>query len=690
MRQQGRLRQFAHGVSLPFHIARALLADSAARSRYLRVGMMQTMVALALALTCMGSAKKAASAVDDRRDAAVEAEVSRVIQAAAHSLAEDKAKDVDPEVMERLRERRRRRIARERAKQEAAAGRLAGDETSAPVDGDESSGEQAEPAPGDEEAASEREQGSGTSAPTHFVKKPGSTPPAGTSETASEEEPAKRGDEPRASERQDRASRKRATAQPTKTTDERPAAEAPAQTAEKHAAATRPTEPTGDLSTSEKRTVATKPAEPTSDRATSEKHAAATRPAEPTGEHSVSQNAAREAQAPASTRLAETAIPGTPPTGSDAIDDAIEAPESTEAVLDDVDSLPPDVRESLKAASAAMKQALDAEAARDKTLEHRVRDVEAAASGQSDGGPSFAGALGALIADAIATEVKQSAAGEQADGGVAGVPSSSKPRKKVQPPPPEPEPEPEEEDALPFLSFKGFSLIGLPFWIALFAAMQLAQWVIIALSRDYHDVISRDASLLTRIEPEDEAFTPHVRLNVQWLRKKVQRRVRAMILFAVGVPATVFIVSPLFCTGLSSPLITVITSLWGAWWLMVFTAAKSCRAWDEVEGRRPPWFLRAWTVLTTRVPGLRWGMLQRYGAMWTRRTSEVYAPVASVERHPWAYAGLSLVRFVGSFAPLKFFVRPLIPVASAHILQHERARRLPPASTGQDHPAKDS
>ncbi|WP_153882663.1 hypothetical protein [Myxococcus sp. AB025B] len=677
MGQQGRLRQFAHGMSLPFHIARALLADSAARSRYLRVGMMQTLVALALSLTCMGSAKKAANAVDERRDAAVEAEVSRVIQAAAHAMAEDKAKDFDPEVMERLRERRRRRIAaRERAKQEAAAGTQARDEASAARgttvaeveaaeqgDGDEPA--EAQAAPGDEEAAAEQEQGSGTVAPTHFAKKPGSMSSAGTTETASAEKSAKPGDEARVAERQAPASEKHAAPQATKT-DEPPVSENKARPPEKLAATAEP---------ADERPASANKARPP------EKLAAT---AEPADERPASENSARDSQALAGAGLAETAIPGARPMGSGAItDDTLKAPESTEAMLDDVDSLPPDVRESLKAASAAMKQALEAEAARDKALEQRVRDVEAAASGQGDGGPSLASALGALIAEALTTEVQQGGAEAPSDGGVAGAPASSEPRKKVHPPPP-------EEDALPFLSYKGFSLLSLPFWIALFAAMQLAQWVIIALSRDYHDVISRDASLLTRIEPEDEAFTPHVRLNVQWLRKKVQRRVRAMLLFAVGVPAAVFVASPLFCTGLSGPLLTAITSLWGMWWLMVFTAAKSCRAWDEVAGQRPPWFLRAWTTLTTRVPGLRWGILQRYGAMWTQRTSEVYAPVASVERHPWAYAGLSLVRFVGSFAPLKFFVRPLIPVASAHILQHERTRRLTATSPDQDHPAKDS
>nr|WP_246357833.1 hypothetical protein [Pyxidicoccus fallax] len=222
------------------------------------------------------------------------------------------------------------------------------------------------------------------------------------------------------------------------------------------------------------------------------------------------------------------------------------------------------------------------------------------------------------------------------------------------------------------LGGKDLSEVGIAFWAALFAALQVAQWVVIALSREYHDVIAREASLLTGVEPEDEAMQPRVHVDFAWIRKKVKRRWRAMLLFVVGVPAMLVLTMPVLC---NTHVVSVLSTAWGAYWLVVFTAAKSARAWEATTSPRPPWFLRAWTWLTTKVPGMRWGFLQRYGALWERRTQEVLAPVSTVERHPYAYAGLALIRFLGAFPPMKFFLRPLIPVASAHLLAEETAAR---------------
>ena len=44
-----------------------------------------------------------------------------------------------------------------------------------------------------------------------------------------------------------------------------------------------------------------------------------------------------------------------------------------------------------------------------------------------------------------------------------------------------------------------------------------------------------------------------------------------------------------------------------------------------------------------------------------------------MERQPWAFAGLALMRAVGLVPGLKCFVRPLIPVAAAHLLEAHRA-----------------
>ncbi|NVJ18557.1 hypothetical protein HV826_31020 [Myxococcus sp. AM010] len=282
-------------------------------------------------------------------------------------------------------------------------------------------------------------------------------------------------------------------------------------------------------------------------------------------------------------------------------------------------------------------------------LEQRIRDVEAAAQG-ADAGTSLATAITALVMEATKEVEPEALAEDTPTGEDAQAPAHAESIWRV----------------------RGFSVWGLAFWAALFAALQLAQWVVIALSRDYHDAISRKASLLTGLEPEDEEFPPRVRLNVPWLRKKLKRRWRAFLLLMVGVPALVLLTVPLMFA--SRFAFTALFTAWSAWWWVVFTAAKSARAWEPSAGpTRPPWFLRGWTVLTTRVPGLRWGALQRYGASWGRRTEEVFAPISSTERYPWVFAGLGVVRFMGSFPPMKFFVRPLIPVASAHLLEEDVA-----------------
>jgi hypothetical protein len=212
------------------------------------------------------------------------------------------------------------------------------------------------------------------------------------------------------------------------------------------------------------------------------------------------------------------------------------------------------------------------------------------------------------------------------------------------------------------------------FWAALLATMQIVQWVVIALSRDYHDAISRDVSLLTRIEPEDGPLTPRLRLHVGWLAKKFSRRVRAFIVMVVAIPAVLVFTIPL---GYTSATLAVLGPPWVAYWLVVFTTAKSARSWEDTSGRAP-WFLRAWTWLTTRVPGLRWGVLQAYGRFWANRTRSVFSPAVETEKQPWAFAGLAVIRALAFLPVFKSFLRPLIPVAAAHLVLAQRSI-APPA-----------
>lgn len=215
------------------------------------------------------------------------------------------------------------------------------------------------------------------------------------------------------------------------------------------------------------------------------------------------------------------------------------------------------------------------------------------------------------------------------------------------------------------------------FWAAVFATLQLIQWVVIALSRDYHDAISRDASLLTAVEPEDEPLTPRIRVDVPWMQKKLTRRVRGFWVFLVGLPALVLLAAPL-C--FAANLLTVFISVWSAYWLVVFTAGKSGRAWED-SSEREPWPLRAWTWMTTRVPGLRWGLLQGYGRFWAASSRTVFSPALEMEKQPWAFGGLAVIRALAMLPLLKCFLRPLIPVAAAHLIAAQRATVTPALPT---------
>ncbi|WP_095986525.1 hypothetical protein [Cystobacter fuscus] len=226
---------------------------------------------------------------------------------------------------------------------------------------------------------------------------------------------------------------------------------------------------------------------------------------------------------------------------------------------------------------------------------------------------------------------------------------------------------------------------GVELWLvysaAILSSLQLFQWIVIALSRDHHTVLSREASVRTGLEPEDEPLTPRVWLNIPWLKKKLKQRWRALWLFAWGVPVLwvadrlgrIMYGNALGETGL----MPLLASLWGAWWFVVFTAGKSERAWTQ-ENARAPWFLRAWDWLGSRI-----APLGAYGRRWARVTHPVFSPAACVEQRPWGLMGLALARAVSALPLVRCFLRPTIPVAAAHLLaaeDHPARSANPPAS----------
>ncbi len=164
---------------------------------------------------------------------------------------------------------------------------------------------------------------------------------------------------------------------------------------------------------------------------------------------------------------------------------------------------------------------------------------------------------------------------------------------------------------------------------------------------------------------------PRVRLNLRWARTKLRRRWRGALAIFTGVPLIWLITLP-FPSWL--PLETALMSAWLAYWWIVFTSAKSARAW--MEPARDPWYLRGWTFLTSRVPLFRWWLPRACGRLWRHFTFELYAPATCVEIQPYAMTGLALTRFLGNVPVVKLFARPIFPVATAWLVE-ERRRTSP-------------
>jgi chemotaxis protein histidine kinase CheA len=210
---------------------------------------------------------------------------------------------------------------------------------------------------------------------------------------------------------------------------------------------------------------------------------------------------------------------------------------------------------------------------------------------------------------------------------------------------------------------------------AIYASLGIAQTGILALSRDFHDVLSRDLSLLVNVAPEDPPFRPKVRLDLPWVRRKANRRAQFFLGF---LPGTLLITVVGWLVPPHRTLTTVLTAIWAAYWWTVMTAGQSARAWTPPETTPRPWYLRAWFALTDRVFLFRWGVPRAWGRLWERFARRFYGPSERVEEQPLEFAGLSLSRALLLVPVVKLLFRPLFPVCAAHLLvEHAAQARLP-------------
>lgn len=199
--------------------------------------------------------------------------------------------------------------------------------------------------------------------------------------------------------------------------------------------------------------------------------------------------------------------------------------------------------------------------------------------------------------------------------------------------------------------------------LTLIAFLSAIEGVVVFFSRRWDDWLSFHASRLAAIRPEDESpKTPKIALDLGWLYRKLKRRFRGYVVFAAGIPALL----PLrLLPGAGDILFSIALTMWGWYWLGVFSAAKSAHAWADADSARMPAPIRA---IHERVSGhvvfapLRW-----YGKLWAKVTHSVNPAATTFERSPAAFLGFALARVILSLPGLYLLARPLVPVAAGRL-----------------------
>jgi hypothetical protein len=225
-------------------------------------------------------------------------------------------------------------------------------------------------------------------------------------------------------------------------------------------------------------------------------------------------------------------------------------------------------------------------------------------------------------------------------------------------------------------------------WIALaalYAAWTLAELFIYAIHREHidqlTDALAHAAGLLGHERPVT-ARPPRLRFDVRWALRRVGRQVVALMVFASGAP---FFFAARIVPGVGPSLYTIMLGAWGAYWVVVTTAAKSDAAWSGAAAREP-WFRRVWSHCTEHVPGFRWSLPRIYGWLWQRVTSPLDRAAEIAAARPWVFVGLSLVRLAGNLPIVSILVRPLLPVAATLLTASRPTRHDRPLLLAVDVP----
>ena len=193
--------------------------------------------------------------------------------------------------------------------------------------------------------------------------------------------------------------------------------------------------------------------------------------------------------------------------------------------------------------------------------------------------------------------------------------------------------------------------------------LSIAEGIIVFFSRRWDDWLSFHISGLAGIRPESaEPPVREVSFDVKWIGRKLKRRFRGYIIFASGMPLLYLLqLVPMAGTWLFGVAIT----LWGWYWVGVFTASKSAHAWADDGVAQPPLPVRSFNARFAT--GWWWWPLRVYGRLWAWLVRGVSSAAATFDRSPAPFLGLALARALLALPGLYLLARPIVPVAAGRL-----------------------
>jgi hypothetical protein len=198
--------------------------------------------------------------------------------------------------------------------------------------------------------------------------------------------------------------------------------------------------------------------------------------------------------------------------------------------------------------------------------------------------------------------------------------------------------------------------------VELVGLLSIAEGIIVFFSRRWDDWLSFHISGLAGIRPESAA--PPVRevaFDVTWIWRKLKRRLRGYLIFGSGMPLLYLLqLVPVAGTWLFGVAIT----LWGWYWVGVFTASKSAHAWADDGVAPPPLPVRSFNA---RFATGWWWPLRVYGRLWVWVVRDVSSAAAAFDRSPAPFLGLALARALLALPGLYLLARPIVPVAAGRL-----------------------